>query len=77
MRIYQKCEERTRFDFKDGTGTREALFGLQVLIQNCQDVKKDVFLCFIDYEKAFDKVKHDKLLAILSSMDIEKTSLHV
>ena len=63
---------RSQFGFKEGTGTREALFGLQVLIQNCRDVKKDVFLCFIDFEKAFDKVKHNKLLTILSSMNIDK-----
>ena len=58
-RIYHKCERNTsdnQFGFKSGIGTREALFSLQVLIQNCRDVNKDIFLFFIDYEKACDRV---------------------
>jgi len=74
-RIYKKCEEnmgREQFGFKDGLGTREALFCTQVLVQNCQDVKKDVFLCFIDYEKAFDRVQHEKLVEIMNNMGFDQ-----
>lgn len=62
---------RTQFGFKSGTGTREALFCVQTLVQNCMDVRKDVFLCFVDYEKAFDKVKHEKLMEVLQKLDID------
>ena len=58
-RIYSKCEKRmgsTQFGFKSGFGTREALFGIRVLTQRCQDVNLDVYSCFVDYEKAFDTV---------------------
>lgn len=74
-RIYNKCEGlmgKTQFGFKEGMGTREALFSLQMLVQRCQDTNQDVFLCFIDYEKAFDKVQHGKLIHILQSLDINK-----
>ena len=60
----------TQFGFKEGTGTREALFGIQVLIQNCRDVQKNIFLWFIDYEKAFDKVNHDKLNKMVIDQNI-------
>ena len=43
-RIYHKCERNisdNQFGFKSGIGTREALFSLQVLIQNCRDMNKD------------------------------------
>ena len=43
-----------------GYGTREALFGLNVLLQKCRDQSQN--LCFIDYEKAFDRVKHTELI---------------
>jgi len=63
-RVFRKCEALmldTQFGFRGGFGTRDALFTLQVLVQRCRDVNKDVFLCFIDYEKAFDRVQHQKI----------------
>lgn len=48
-----------QFGFKEAMGTREALFCVNVLVQNCRDVHKDIFPCFIDYEKAFDTVQRD------------------
>ncbi|XP_073823143.1 uncharacterized protein [Musca autumnalis] len=74
----QLCEAamgETQFGFKEGMGTREALVGVQVLIQKCRDVQKDVFMCFVDYEKAFDTVKHDKLMEILTSIGIENNDI--
>lgn len=74
-RIYKKCERNVsenQFGFRAGMGTREALFRIQVLVQNCLDVKKDVFMCFIDYEKAFDRVRHGKLIEILRKTDVDE-----
>ena len=73
-RIYTKCEEnigRSQFGFKNGFGTREALFSIQVLIQRCRDVNVDVYACFVDYEKAFDTVQHDKLITILQEIGLD------
>ena len=33
--------------------------------------KKCVYVCFIDHSKAFDKVKHEKMMQILSELDID------
>jgi len=77
-RLYSKCEQsmgKTQFGFKSALGTREALFAIQVLVQNCKDVQKDVFLGFIDYEKAFDRVQHNKLIQILENMDIDEKDI--
>lgn len=41
-----------------GLGTKEALFGINVLFQRCLDINRDMPACYID----FGKVKHDKLL---------------
>ena len=61
----------TQFGFKEAMGTREALFGLKVLVQDFKDVQKDVFICFIDYEKAFDRVQHGKMTEMLRNLDID------
>lgn len=77
-RIYAKCEVamgESQFGFKEGMGTREALLCIQVLIQNCRDVQKDVFICFIDYEKAFDTVQHDKLMNTLRDIGVEEKEI--
>ena len=58
-----------------GLGTREALVATQVLVQNCHDMRKEVVLCFIDYEKAFDKVQHHKLIQILKQLDIDQKDI--
>lgn len=42
--------------------TREALFEINVLLQRCFDINQELYACYNDLEKAFDKVKHDKLL---------------
>lgn len=77
-RMYKKLEQHisaTQFGFRNGLGTREALFSIQVLIQRCRDVEVDVFLCFIDFEKAFDRVQHDKMIEILKSTGIDDKDL--
>ena len=33
--------------------------------------QKDVYVCFIDYSKAFDTVKHEPLIELLQSLDID------
>jgi len=48
-------------------GFRSAVFSIQVLFQRCRDVNCDVYACFVDYMKAFDQVRHTKVL--------QKTSL--
>lgn len=67
-RIYHKCEadqSDTQFGFRKGLGTREALASLLMLLQKCRDMRKDVYVCFIDYEKAFDRVNYTVLLLTL------------
>lgn len=79
-RIRQKCEEdleETQFGFRNALGTREALFALNILLQKCRDQRKDVYMCFVDFEKAFDRVQHIKLINILENKDIDGKDLRV
>ena len=40
--------------------TANALFTLRVLTERALEVQKDVIACFVNHEKAFDKVRHEK-----------------
>ena len=40
-------------------------------------MQKDVYLCFIDYTKAFDRVKHDKLLKQFKQLRVDGIDLRV
>lgn len=40
-------------------------FRSQVLVQRCRDMQHPVFMRFIDFEKAFDMVKHVEMIRIL------------
>ena len=44
-----------QYGFPPGRGTANAIFALRTLAENVMKVQKNLFLCFIDYEKAFDR----------------------
>ena len=45
-------------------GTTDAIFTLRALMERAIEVQKDLYLCFVDYSMAFDKVKHYDLFDI-------------
>ena len=79
-RISRKLEEEideSQFGFRNGLGTRKALFALNVLAQRCMDMNIDIHVCYVDFEKAFDKVRHEKLVQILQAKNIDKGDLRI
>jgi hypothetical protein len=57
--------------FRPGKGTREGIFNLRIIIQRYIEVQKPVYICFIDYEKAFDRVYHDRIMQCLDHIDMD------
>ena len=57
-----------QFGFRKRMGTREAVAIMRTIsernIEHCQDV----YICFVDYEKAFDRVDWTKLMKILKDL---------
>ena len=56
--------------FRKGRGTRDQVANICWLIEKARDCQKNIYLCFIDYAKAFDCVDHNKLWKILQEMGI-------
>lgn len=40
-------------------------------VKKCGDFRKTVLICFIDFAKAFDKVKYNKLIEILMKTGVD------
>ena len=49
--------------FRPGRGTRNQILNLKLVIEKNREKRKNLYLCFIDYTKAFDMVMHDRLWA--------------
>ena len=56
--------------FIKGRGTRDQIPDIHWIIKKTGEFQKNVYLCFIDYTKAFDCVDHNKLWKILQEMGI-------
>ena len=41
-----------------------------MIIEKSIEKQKDLYICYIDYVKAFDCVKHDKLMELLQNVEI-------
>ena len=56
--------------FSNGRGTRDQIDNIQRIIKKAREFQKNIYLCFIDYAKAFDCVDHNKMWKILKEMGI-------
>ena len=54
--------------FRKGRGTRDQIANIRWIIKKAREFQKNIYLCFIDYAKAFDCVDHNKLWKILKEM---------
>src|SRR6267154_1840924 len=73
----------SQMGFRKGKGTRDAIFHLRMISERVTQMnrekelqgkkttkKKKLYLCFVDYQKAFDRVKHDKLVEVMEKAGI-------
>ena len=56
--------------FRKGRGTRDQIASICWVVEKAREFQKNVYLCFIDYIKAFDWVNHNKLCKALKEMGI-------
>jgi len=56
---------------------RNAIFMIRMLSERAIEMQRNLFLCFIDCSKAFDNVKHEKLLEMLEDIQIDGKDLRI
>ena len=47
--------------FRKGRGTRDQIANIRWINKKAREFQKNIYFCFIDYDKAFDCVDHNKL----------------
>ena len=47
--------------FRKGRGTRDQIVNICWIIEKAREFQKNIYVCFIDYVKAFDSVDQNKL----------------
>ena len=47
--------------FRKGRGTRDQTAPIHWIIEKAREFQKNIFICFIDYAKAFDCVDHNNV----------------
>ena len=66
-----------QYGFVRGKGTTNAIFLLRMMSERAVEMQRDVFLCFIDYQKAFDTVRHEELLRMLERLGVDEKDLRL
>ena len=47
--------------FRKGRGTRDQIANIRWIIEKAREFQRNIYICFINYAKAFDCVDHNKL----------------
>ena len=63
--------------FRSGMGMREGIFNLRSICERALEVGKEVYICFIYYTEAFDRVKHSKVTECLKEIGVDNTKLQI
>ena len=56
--------------FRKGRGTRDQIANIRWIMEKAREFQKNIYFCFVDYDKAFDCVYHNKLWKILKEIGI-------
>ena len=55
---------------RKGIGTGDQIANIRWIMEKAREFQKNIYFCFIDYDKAFDCVDHNELWKILQEMGI-------
>ena len=56
--------------FQKGRNTRDHITNIRWIIEKAREYQKYLYICFIDYTKAFDCIEHDKLWVALRDLGV-------
>ena len=58
-------------------GTREGIFNLRTICERTLEVNQHVYICFIDYKKAFARVNNSKMIECSSGIGADRKDLRI
>jgi hypothetical protein len=73
-RIERKTEDvlgEDQFGFRRGKGSKNAIGMLRIISERTLVIEDKLCACFIDWQKAFDRVNWTKLMQILKDIGID------
>jgi len=56
--------------FRKGRGMGDLILNVRWMIERAREFNEDIYLCFIDYSKAFDCVDHAKFWMTMHDMGV-------
>ena len=59
--------------FRNDRGTRDQIADIRWIIKKPREFQKNIYFCFIDYDKAFDCMDQNKLWKILKRWEYQTT----
>ena len=62
---------KTQFGFRKGCGTRDAIGVMRMLCERSLELNSEVYVCFVDFEKAFDRVNWKKMMEVLKKLGVD------
>ena len=63
--------------FQERFGTRDQIANICHIMEKCFEFQQKIFLCFIDYSKAFDCVRYSALCTALQEIGIPSHLIHL
>ena len=66
-----------QYGFVENRDTRNIIFMVWMLFERAIEQPKDFYMCFIDYSKAFYKVKHEELFQLMEGIDLDGKDIHI
>lgn len=66
-----------QYGFRKGKGTVNAIFNLRMITERTVEMQKDIYMCFVDFEKAFDMVRHEDLIRMLQGIGLDDKDIRL
>ena len=80
MRMSDEVDKNLRKEqagFRKGRGCTEQIFALRNIIEQCTEWQRQLYINFVDFEKAFDSLHRDSLWKILRHYGIPQTLIEI
>ena len=58
-----------QYGFRKGCGTRDAIVALRVMCERSKENNNKIYVYYVDFKKAFDRINWVKLVAIWQTLE--------